>query len=198
VARDPVTRHELFGCALLSTRLPYDLARAGRLHLAELWELHPRAFPTIRQPFTGKSIALPRWQQAYGREYAFSGNVGRALPLPPSLVPFLAWAREEFDRRLNGLLLTWYDAERGHYIGPHRDSTVGLIVGSPIVTISLGATRIFRVRPYKGTGVVDFPATHGSVFVLPWATNLHTRHEVPRQKRAAGCRISITARAFAH
>jgi hypothetical protein len=34
------------------------------------------------------------------------------------------------------------------------------------------------------------------VFVMPWETNLDTRHEVPNPKCATGRRISITMRAF--
>jgi len=191
-----VTRHEIFGWAVFSTRLPAKLERAGRQRLEELWDLHPRNFHTIRQPFTGRTIALPRWQQAFGRDYTYSGNVNVALPVPPSLAPFLLWARKEIDCQLNGLLLNWYDAGDGHYMGPHRDSIVGLMVGRPIVTISLGATRTFRLRPYRGKGVADLAATHGTVFVLAWETNLNTTHEVPYQKGATGRRISVTLRAF--
>jgi len=48
----------------------------------------------------------------------------------------------------------------------------------------------------RGRGVVSFEAAHGSVIILPWATNLHCKHEVPHRKSAKGRRISITARAF--
>ena len=53
------------------------------------------------------------------------------------------------------MLLNWYDAAQRHYIGAHRDSTVGLVSGAPIVTISLGATRTFRLRPMRGKGFVE-------------------------------------------
>jgi len=141
-------------------------------------------------------IPLPRWQQAYGRDYRYTGSVNRAPPVPALLQPYLAWARQHVDTRFNGLLLNWYDAIRRHYIGPHRDSTAGLIEGTPIVTISLGATRLFRLRP-KGGAFVDFAATDGSVFILPWATNLGVKHAVPHRAADTGRRISITIRAFA-
>ena len=34
-----------------------------------------------------------------------------------------------------------------HYIGAHRDSTASMIEGVPIVTVSLGEERAFRLRP---------------------------------------------------
>ena len=199
IARFPPTdavQHDAFGYPFVTCRLPDGPEREGREGFEELWNLHPARFHEITQPFTGKSIPLPRWQQAYGHDYRYTGNVNRALPIPPILEPYLAWVREAFDRRLNGLLLNWYDAALRHYIGPHRDSTSGLVEGTPIVTISLGARRSFRLRPMRGKGFVDFEATHGTVFVLPWESNLQLKHDVPHRARDVGRRISITARAF--
>jgi len=188
--------HRLFdGRLLFLGRLAPELDQIARAQFAELWDLHPHKFPQIT--LHGRSIRLPRWQQAYGRSYRYAGGVRRALPVPGILRPFLAWAREAVDARLNGLLLNWYDAARGHYIGAHRDSTAGLIGATPIVTISVGASRAFRLRPAAGRGFADFEATHGSVFVMPWNTNLAVKHEVPHRKDSIGRRISITVRAFA-
>ncbi|XAY03373.1 alkylated DNA repair [Paraconexibacter sp. AEG42_29] len=154
---------------------------------------------------------MPRWQQAYVRDYAFSGRVSAALDLPPVLQPFVSWSRDVIDPRLNGVLVNWYaspgdeidDGETssaGDYIGPHRDSRDGLIVGAPIVTISLGGLRTFRLRPYREKGpAVDVPLHNGAVVVVPFDTNLAYTHEVPRPrstKGEVGRRISITLRAF--
>ena len=54
--------------------------------------------------------------------------------MPAILQPLLDWTRSAIDPALNALLLNWYDGP-GHYIGPHRDSTVRMIGGCPIVTI---------------------------------------------------------------
>lgn len=97
---------------------------------------------------------------------------------------------------LNGLLLNWYDGSLGHYIGRHRDSTRNMVKDAPIVTISCGETRTFRLRPWQGEGSQDFPATDGAIFIMPFATNLAWTHEVPKTRSAVGRRISITIRAF--
>lgn len=180
----------------IAARLPGELASYASNEFAALWNLHPQSFQTMPQPFTGRSIPLPRWQQAFGFDYRFSGTINSALPVPEILKPFLLWAHDAIDKRLNGLLLNWYDAARQHYIGPHSDSTIGLVSETPIVTISLGASRIFRLRPRRGKGFKDFPAAHGMVLILPWNTNLNTKHEVPHRKDSEGQRISITIRAF--
>jgi alkylated DNA repair dioxygenase AlkB len=189
-----LTRHRLDDAhSLYSTRLPPTVA-PDRDALQAIWELHPAEPPEITM--RGRLVKIPRWQQAYGRDYRFSGRVNHALPVPSVLEPLLAWSREILDPRLSGLVLNWYDAAREHYIGPHRDKTKGLVVGAPIVTISLGEERVFRLRPWKGTGVVDFPAPHGAVFVMPFETNQAFTHEVPHFARYQGRRISVTVRAF--
>ena len=129
-------------------------------------------------------------------DYEYTGQLHRSLPVPHSLRPFLSWAKESIDARLNGLLVNWYDGKLGHYNGKHRDSLINITEGVPFIIISLGEERIFRLRPLKGTGMVDFKASEGRVFILPYATNLSWTHEVPRYKRFVGRRISVTLRGF--
>ena len=161
---------------------------------AALWADHPDDFHEIQMH--GRKVKTPRWQQAYGADYRYTGNVNRALPLTPPMRAWLAWAREEHDARLDGLLLNWYDGAAGHYIGKHRDSDIQRVEGSPIVTLSFGEARTFRMRPWRGAGFIDLPATDGSVIVIPWATNRAFTHEVPASAAARGRRVSVTIRAF--
>lgn len=161
-----------------------------------LWAIHPEAYHEVR--IGGKFVRTPRWQQAYGSDYEFAGAVNRALPVPSMLDPLVDWCREVIDPRFNGLLINWYDSEKGHYIGPHRDSVKNRIEGSPIVTISLGEQRIFRVRPWRNASRMrlDLVARDGLVFVLPWGTNLSFTHEIVREDCHVGQRISVTLRCF--
>lgn len=147
----------------------------------------------------GRLVRTPRWQQAYGRDYFYTGRVNAALPIPDELEPLHSWVRKTISSDLNGLLLNWYDGALGHYIGRHRDSVRGLVKGSCIVTVSLGEERTFRLRPWPnrtGSKRIDFPASDGTVFVTPWETNLAFTHEVPRSVTQLGRRISVTFRAF--
>ncbi len=190
------SQHELDReCRILVGRLP-DAPVPGATTFEALWSLQPRERPWI--VIHGRRVQIPRNQQAYGADYAFSGQVSRALPVPELLVPYLGWAREAVDERLNGLLVNWYDAATADYIGAHHDKTKGLVTGSPIVTISCGASRTLRLSRGRGANreVRDFPAVAGSVFVMPWDTNREWKHEVPHFARDTGRRISITLRAF--
>ncbi len=159
-----------------------------------LWQLHPEDFPSIF--LHGRQVKLPRWQQAYGRDYYFSGKPSKALAIPKSLKPYLEWGQKKIDPNLNGMLLNWYDAEFGHYIGAHRDSHVGLIEDSQIVMISLGGGRITRFRPVHGNGYKDIEVNDGDILIISLATNQHYKHEVPKLKRYQEKRISITLRCF--
>lgn len=190
-----LTIHDLGDrCRFFAGRLPehllWDSAR-----LEEAWRLHPDEKHLIMMH--GRLVETPRWQQAYGADYHYTGRVNRALPVPPLLAPLLAWAQASLEARLNGILLNWYEGP-GHYIGPHHDSTKHMAEGAPIVTVSFGETRVFRLSRGKGAEqiVKDFPAPHGTVFVMPFATNERWKHGVPKSARYTGRRISVTFRAF--
>ncbi len=160
----------------------------------KLWKLHPQEFHNIK--IHGQLVKTPRWQQAYNKDYYYTGNINKALPLPILINPFLEWTKSVIDARLNGILVNWYDGSKRHYIGKHQDSTTGIISGTPIVTISLGETRIFRLRSKTKSGYRDFLAENRSVFIMPYETNKIWTHEVPYFKNYQGRRISITLRAF--
>lgn len=162
-------------------RVPEDLVLTPE-HLEILWSLHPPQYHRIK--IHGRVVATPRWQQAYGADSHYTGRVNEALPTPPLLAPLLEWAQAAIDGRL------------GHSIGAHRDSTKHMVAGTPIVTVSLGEERAFRLRPWKGSGYRDFRATHGSVFIMPYDTNQAWMHEVPHAANYRGHRISITLGAF--
>lgn len=177
---------------LYSGFLPDDLLQD--LVFEDLWSLHPQDYHIISM--RGKEVATPRWQQAYGKSYQYTGRVNQALPIPSEFKKLHTWCQENIDARLNGLLLNWYDGLKGHYIGKHRDSTINMLKGAPIVTVSLGDFRPFRLRPFRGKGYQDFGAENGTVFIMPYDTNKAFTHEVPATKKYTGRRISVTLRAF--
>ena len=91
-----------------------------------IWDLHPEEFHDIKMH--GRTVKTPRWQQAYNKDYAYSGSKNNALPIPDVLAPYYTWCRENIDSCLNGILLNWYDGNLNHYIGKHRDSTKGCLL----------------------------------------------------------------------
>ncbi len=156
------------------------IVRSGRLAEELLWEQSLfdaawNAHPADKHEILihGRMVETPRWQQAYGADYHYTGRVNKALPVPAFVEPLMAWVRAQIDPRLNGALLNWYEGP-GHYIGPHHDSVKHMVGGCPIVTVSFGETRTFRLTRGKGLDaeVLDFPAEDGTIFVMPYDTNL--------------------------
>lgn len=51
-------------------RLPSDLNPEAQ-QFQKLWDLHPAEYHTLKMH--GKLVKTPRWQQAYGRDYRYTG-----------------------------------------------------------------------------------------------------------------------------
>ncbi|KAF3885022.1 MULTISPECIES: alpha-ketoglutarate-dependent dioxygenase AlkB [Nostocales] len=176
-----------------TARLPDDVD-LNRWQFDSLWDIHPQDFKDIK--IHGRLVKMPRWQQVYGADYHYTGVTHQALPIPSLIDSIFEWSKNNIDNRLNGIVINWYDGKLYHYIGKHRDSTLNMIESVPIVTISFGEERIFRLRPWKGNGYRDFMTTHGTVFVIPYETNKTWTHEVTLSKKYQGRRISVTLRGF--
>ena len=73
-----------------STVLPIEL-RFNAEQFDALWDLHPLNYTEIM--IHGRKVLTPRWQQAYGRDYQYSGQANRALPVHPLLEPLLHWSQ---------------------------------------------------------------------------------------------------------
>jgi len=142
----------------------------------------------------GRPIPMPRLQTAYGRDYSFSGQTSVAKPIPPELQGVVDWANSLGMGLFNALLVNWY-ADGSKYIGAHSDNTAPLVRDSPIMTVSLGATRCFRVRTRADERVVDLHPADGDVIVMGGAFQAEFKHEVTKVARA-GPRISLTLRQF--
>lgn len=167
----------------------------GRDDFEALWSMHPPTRHLIE--IHGREVPAPRFQQAFVHDYEYTRSLNNALPMPELLRSLLSWTQLRICSELNGLLLNWYNGP-SHYIGEHHDSTKGLITDTPIVTISFGETRVFRLSKGKGKERVtkDIEAADGSVIVIPWDTNLAWKHSVPKRRSYRGRRISVTFRAF--
>src|SRR5207249_6497254 len=74
------------GCVVWLGRMPQRLVMTDA-QFEEMWQLHPQAHAEIK--IHGRKVPIPRWQQAYGSDYHFSGEVNRGLPIPRLLAPLL-------------------------------------------------------------------------------------------------------------
>jgi len=145
----------------------------------------------------GQRRKVPRlvaWYGDPGASYAYSGV--RHEPLP-WIVPL-----EEVRRRVeslsghsfNSVLLNLYrDGNDG--MGWHADDEPELGRDPVIASVSLGATRRFRLRHRRRRDrLVDLDLGHGSLLLMAGSTQHHWVHAVPKTRRPAGERINLTFR----
>ncbi|KAG6969402.1 hypothetical protein JG687_00003248 [Phytophthora cactorum] len=175
------------------------------------WEAHPKEHDTIMM--FGKPAKLPRFQQLCGEmgSYRYSGKTFEAQKKYP---PGLRHAVKEMQRivedpttqhtRLTGGLVNWYE-NGDHYIGPHADDERDMIACSPIVALSLGATRRFvftkktsKSAPQGDEAVarMELQMEDGDLMVMGGTTQRTHKHAVPKMSRCREPRISVTLRCF--
>lgn len=127
---------------------------------------------------------------AYGKPTTMCGvkDAARVLPMPTWLVSLLdALSARHGLPVLNHAVLHRY-VNGDDTIGQHHDKPMDLHPESTIVSVSIGATRAFKL------GSETFDVCDGDTLMIPFATNLAVKHGIPKRKRSAGIRYSITAR----
>ena len=80
-------------------------------------------------------------------------------------------------------------------VAPHHDDLDEIASGSPIVLLSLGATRRMTIRAKvapRRVFHVDLAA--GSLLLMSYATQIHYTHGVPKTSEPVGPRISLAFR----
>ncbi|MEZ6126788.1 MAG: alpha-ketoglutarate-dependent dioxygenase AlkB [Planctomycetaceae bacterium] len=147
------------------------------------WEQKPGIFGHMQ----------PRLTASYGDEgvtYRYSGTVNVAQPWTPTL---LAIKRkiEAVLGRYNYCLLNRYRSGQDS-MGMHADDEPE--VGSVIGSLSLGATRTFRIRHNETKETITFPAGNGTLIIMAGTMQQFWKHEVPRTKKYVGERINLTYR----
>ena len=93
----------------------------------------------------GKIYETPRYQQAFGKDYYFSGNVSKSLPIPELFKKYLNYFSEKYNCNFNMLLINWYENGE-HYIGLHSDDEKQIVPKTPVISISFGATRKLTIK----------------------------------------------------
>lgn len=130
------------------------------------------------------------FNNAYGPP---STTAGIAQATPPKPMPeWMSGVLRRLEERLgtpklNHVVLHRY-VDGNDVISDHRDKYMDIAPGSDIVSLSLGATRDFRIDR------TTFPVRDGDAVVIPYDLNKRATHGVPRRARQRGTRYSITAR----
>jgi alkylated DNA repair dioxygenase AlkB len=147
----------------------------------------------------GQRRLVPRlvaWHGDPGSRYTYSGVAHEPLPWTEALREVRARAESLAGQPFNSVLLNLYrDGRDG--MGWHADDEPELGRDPVIASVSLGATRRFRMRHRKRRETVPMDLEHGSVLLMQGPTQHHWVHAVPKTARAVGERINLTFRRVA-
>lgn len=147
------------------------------------WEQKPGIFGHM-QPRLIASYGDP------GVHYRYSNVVNIALPWLAVLL--------EIKKRIETVMGTYNYCLVNRYrsgadsMGWHADDEpeMGEIIGS----LSLGATRKFRIRHNETRETMSFPVGHGTLIIMAGTMQQHWQHEIPKTKQKVGERINLTFR----
>lgn len=111
---------------------------------------------------------------------------------------------KDAGQECNHVVVNQYRNGNDH-IGFHHDKSKTFKKKSNVLTLSLGSSRILRLKKVKGASdsgsksksdVIDIPLSHGSLFVLGPKTNELYKHSIIKRKSVVGRRVSLTYRAI--
>ena len=165
--------------------LPAELADR---YFAELrgqcaWEQKPGVFGHMQ----------PRLISSYGDDgivYRYSGRDNVALSWTSTLRE-IKTKIEAVQGEFNYCLLNLYRNGQDS-MGMHADDEpeMGNVIGS----LSLGATRTFRIKHNASKEVLSFPVANGTLIIMAGTMQKFWKHEIPKTKVAVGERINLTYR----
>ena len=147
----------------------------------------------------GRPRLVPRlvaWHGETGARYSYSGVAHDPLPWTPALQAIRSRVESLSGHCYNSVLLNLYrDGRDG--MGWHADDEPELGRDPVIASVSLGATRRFRLRHRKRRETASLDLAHGSLLLMRGATQHHWVHAVPKTTRPVGERINLTFRQVA-
>ena len=147
------------------------------------WEQKPGVFGHMQ----------PRLTASYGEDgiiYRYSGTENVALPWTATMLEIKARI-EAVEGEYNYCLLNRYRSGSDS-MGWHADDEpeMGNVIGS----LSLGATRKFRIRHNVTREIKAFDVSNGTLIIMAGTMQQFWKHDVPKTKENCGERINLTFR----
>lgn len=150
--------------------------------------------------FHGSDVPMPRqvaWYGDEGARYGYSGLNHEPLPWKPEL----GGVRDDLDTdtglKFNSVLLNRYRSGKDS-VAWHADDERELGTAPVIASVSLGATRMFCLKPKQGGETVKIELSHGSLLIMMGETQKHWLHQIPKTTKPVEERINLTFRQVHH
>lgn len=150
----------------------------------------------------GKEHLQPRlsaWYGDAGSRYTYSGVMLDPHPWSDTLLRIRRDIENATGHHFNSVLLNLYRNEHDS-VGWHSDAEPELGNAPAIASLSLGETRMFRLRHRKRKDMqqVSIALTDGSLLLMEGTTQRFWQHAVMKEKDARQPRINLTFRTIQH
>ncbi|MDF7812743.1 alpha-ketoglutarate-dependent dioxygenase AlkB [Hymenobacter sp. YC55] len=148
----------------------------------------------------GKEVMQPRltaWHGDPTARYSYSGIALDPQPWTPALQLLREQVQAATQAHFNSVLLNLYRTGQDS-MGWHADNEPELGPAPIIASVSLGATRRFRLRPrdpqYSSHSPISLDLPTGSLLLMRGPTQQHWLHAVPKTVRPTAPRLNLTFR----
>jgi alkylated DNA repair dioxygenase AlkB len=138
---------------------------------------------------------LSAWHGDPGSRYTYSGTTFHPHPWTATLLQIKEDVERLTGHRFNSVLLNLYRNEQDS-VGWHSDHEREFGKDPVIASVSLGETRLFRLRhkTRKDLKRVDLELTDGSLLLMAGRTQQCWQHAIEKERRNCGPRINLTFR----
>ena len=157
---------------------------------------HQSLFAWTLRSVTWDERIRARKTASFGVPYNYAGLTYLPQEFPPELERVRAMVSERVGMPANNCLLNYYPDGNAR-MGFHSDSAMGLLEGSGVAIVSLGAQRGLRFRRIgRYEERVTYVLAPGSLLYMRAQVQSEWQHALPRTSRPQP-RISLTFRAVA-
>lgn len=147
--------------------------------------------------FGGKEVLIPRLQAWYGdtnKTFTYSGITLSPKDWNENLLTLRAKLQEKLGVIFTSVLINLY-RDGNDSVAWHADDEEELGMNPIIASISLGATRSFKLKHKTESGLrKDLKLEHGSLVVMQGETQHKWLHAVPKDLNEKNPRINLTFR----
>ena len=136
---------------------------------------------------------LTCWFADKGIRYSYSGLQLKSRPWHPELLQLRNYLQTELGQPFNSVLANAY-RNGSDSMGWHADDEKELGTRALIASISMGASRKFKMQSRNGKVKQDFQLENGSLLVMQRHCQTRYRHALPKTAKNIGLRINLTFR----
>jgi 2OG-Fe(II) oxygenase superfamily len=164
------------------------------LFIAPFWPHTDALFTELLASIAWDERIKARKTASFGVPYNYGWMNYPETPLPQALLPLIEKLSQTLEFIPNNCLVNYYSTGRAT-MGFHRDDTAGLVPGTGVAIVSLGAERtlVFR-RSDNPECCAHFSLPSGSLLYMPPAVQDSWQHGVLKEPAVQGGRISLTFR----